>query len=402
MLASLRAHPRPAVSSSDQAKEKARARELFDRVCKMLSLPEQTHAPLNGHTAALTRSQRRVAEDVELHAEIAKLFYHEDLARVERALQEAVRLGEASGRVDPRLINNLAVLRHFAGRFDEARAMYERALTDASAVQGTREGDSMTTSILYNLARAYEAQGEDSMAKDAYEKLLSRHPEYVDGSFFRHSVRERSNLPRIAKIRLAQMLVDLNKHNDAHELLKQSLSSQGSNLNLRAFYTHFLIQSNLPNPARGFVFGTLKDHDKHDIYSLCAAGWIQYHQARESRDASPKGVEERRRGFQRSAEFYEKALLLDPTCAVAAQGLAIVTAEDALGTLGGSLGPVGPDESAKRVKNAREALDVFAKVRESLDAGSVYSNMGHCYYASDEFDRAIESVSVHHDCVDRG
>ena len=34
MLASLRAHPRPGVSSSDVAQERARARELFDRVSK--------------------------------------------------------------------------------------------------------------------------------------------------------------------------------------------------------------------------------------------------------------------------------------------------------------------------------------------------------------------------------
>lgn len=194
-------------------------------------------------------------------------------------------------------------------------------------------------------------------------------------------------------MRQAQLLVDLNRHNDAHDLLKQALASQGANMNLRGFYTHFLIDSNLPKPAKDFVFATLKDHDKHDVYSLCAAGWIQYHQARESRDTSSKGVEERKRGFQRSAEFYEKALHLDPLCAVAAQGLAIVTAEDALGNLGGSLGPQTPDEAQKRMKSAREALDVFAKVRESLYDGSVYSNMGHCYYARDEFDRAIESVS---------
>ena len=180
MLASLRAYPRPGVSSSDQAKEKVKARELYDRVCKMLSLPEQAHQPLNGQTATLTRSHRRVAEDVELHAEIAKLFYQEDLGRVERAYQEAVRLCEAAGRTDPRLINNLSALRHLTGHLDEARSMYERALTDASG-QGTRESDSMATSILYNLARVYEDQGEDTMAKDAYEKLLSRHPEYVDG-----------------------------------------------------------------------------------------------------------------------------------------------------------------------------------------------------------------------------
>lgn len=182
MLASLHVHPRPGVSSSDQAKEKAKARELFDRVCKALSLPELTHQPLNGHATTLTRSLRHVAEDIELHAEIAKLFYQEDLGRVERALQEAVRLSDASGLIDPRLINNLAALRHQAGKLDEARSMYERALTDASSL-GTREGDNMATSILYNLARVYEDQNEESKAKEAYEKLLSRHPEYVDGAF---------------------------------------------------------------------------------------------------------------------------------------------------------------------------------------------------------------------------
>lgn len=190
------------------------------------------------------------------------------------------------------------------------------------------------------------------------------------------------------------MLADVNRHNDAHDLIKQSLASQNNNLNLRAFYTYFLIQTNLPKPAKDFVFATLKDHDKHDVYSLCAAGWIMYHQSRESRDSTQKGSEERRRGFRRSAEFYEKALQLDPLCAFAAQGLAIVTAEDALGSLAGGVPHTsGTDEAQKRLSNAREALDVFAKVRESINDGSVYSNMGHCFYARDEYDRAIESVS---------
>lgn len=189
------------------------------------------------------------------------------------------------------------------------------------------------------------------------------------------------------------MLADVSRVNDAHDLLKQALAAEGGNLNLRAFYIHFLVEANLARHIKEFVFATLKEHERHDIYSLCAAGWIHYHQARESRDSSPKGVQDRRDGFRRSAEFYERALHHDPMCAVAAQGLAIVIAEDAIGTLGGSLGPIAPDENAKRVKNARDALDVFAKVRESLDDGSVYANMGHCYYACDEYDRAIESVS---------
>ncbi|KAJ7727714.1 hypothetical protein B0H16DRAFT_249173 [Mycena metata] len=54
-----------------------------------------------------------------------------------------------------------------------------------------------------------------------------------------------------AKIRQAQMFANLNRHNDAHELLKQTLAAQGSNLNVRAYYTYFLIQVNLPNPQKG-------------------------------------------------------------------------------------------------------------------------------------------------------
>jgi RNA polymerase-associated protein CTR9 len=190
------------------------------------------------------------------------------------------------------------------------------------------------------------------------------------------------------------MLTNLNRVNDAHDILKQALTTQISNLNLRAFYTHFLIHTGSAKVAKEFVFTTLKDFDRHDVYSLCASAWIIYQQARESRDTSQKGVEERKKNFQRAADFYEKALQLDPTCAFAAQGLAIVTAEDALGTMNGALTRTpAPDESQRRLQNAHEALDIFLKVRESINDGGVYFNIGHCYYARDEFDRAIESVS---------
>jgi RNA polymerase-associated protein CTR9 len=192
------------------------------------------------------------------------------------------------------------------------------------------------------------------------------------------------------------MLSDLKKVDEAHELIKQALSSQNENMNLRAFYTHFLVENNLYKVAKEFVFVTIKDLDRHDVHALCAAAHIQYHQARESRDPSPKGIEERRKGFQRAAGFYENALNLDPLCAVAAQGLAIVTAEDALGTLGGALQPGGPPpDPVKRANDLRDALDIFGKVRETLYDGSVYMNIGHCHYSRDEFDKAIESVSDH-------
>ncbi|KAF5374557.1 hypothetical protein D9757_010165 [Collybiopsis confluens] len=369
MLASLRASSRPGITSAEMVEERIRARELFDRVSKSLEIED---SKANGHGPSKT--SRMISQDMNMHLEIGRLWQEENIARTTSALQEALQINQTLGKLEPRLLNNLGALHHSEAKLPEAREFYEAALTGSI---GAENADTISTSILYNLARVYEDQGEEEKAKDAYEKLLSRHPEYVD-----------------AKVRQAQLLHNVNRNNEAHELIKESLVSQSSNLNLRAFYTYFLVQTNLTKNAKEFVFTTLKDYDKHDIYSLCAAAWIHYHQARESRDSSSKGTESRRKNFQRSAEFYEKALQLDPFCAFAAQGLAIVTAEDALGVLSGVTPSSSADEAQRRIKNTGDALDVFAKVRESLNDGSVYLNMGHCYYARDEFDRAIESYET--------
>ena len=124
---------------------------------------------------------------MDMFVEIARLWQDADgeRAKMQRALREAVRASQELGRPDPRLVNNLAVLSHLEGHFNDARALYEAALTDAAGA-GTSMGvdsDGVSTTILYNLARVYEDQRETQMAKDAYEKLLLRHPEYVDGSF---------------------------------------------------------------------------------------------------------------------------------------------------------------------------------------------------------------------------
>jgi len=85
---------------------------------------------------------------------------------------------------DPRVVNNIAALHHIDGRFDSARALYEEALGELAA-SGTDDDASGATSttILYNLVGVHEDSGESTMAKDAYDGLLSWHPEYIDGAF---------------------------------------------------------------------------------------------------------------------------------------------------------------------------------------------------------------------------
>lgn len=175
MLASLRAFPRPGVSSSDVTTERARARELYDKICKAIEADE-TPATVQ----IPRRVSRSVASDQDMHIEIARLWQGEsNLDRTGKALREAMKLAEASGRVDPKILNNIGVLQHMEGKHAEARALYEGSLTKAA--QMGPAGDGISTTMLFNLARVYEDQGDEVFAKDAYDKLLSRHPEYIDG-----------------------------------------------------------------------------------------------------------------------------------------------------------------------------------------------------------------------------
>jgi RNA polymerase-associated protein CTR9 len=189
MLASLRAHPRPGVSASEFAKEKERAQELFEKVIKELHLPEDSgraSTSTNGvGPSRSNKSARNLAEDVDMHVEIAKLWQDVDVDIVKRAVQEALRIHEVAHGVEPKLMNNLGVLDHMEDNLQQARAAYEQALTSSTAA-ALPDGDAVSTTILYNLARVYEGQGELDRAQEAYEKLLAHHPEYIDGKLGSH------------------------------------------------------------------------------------------------------------------------------------------------------------------------------------------------------------------------
>ena len=169
------------MSSSDAAQEKTKARELFDRVYRAIEQSEDATAQ-NGNPSPRSDPplSRAVVDDVDMHIEFARLLQTENLERTGKIFAEAVRVSKEAERVDPRLLNNLSVVSHLESRFEEARIMYENALVGASA-RGA-EAEAMSTSVLYNLARVYEDLNEEGKAMEAYEKLLERHPEYVDGT----------------------------------------------------------------------------------------------------------------------------------------------------------------------------------------------------------------------------
>ena len=176
---------------------------------------------------------------------------------------------------------------------------------------------------------------------------------------------------------------------DAHTLLKECLKADETNITLRSVYTNFLISIGSHKEALAFTSATLK-FDRSDPATFCALGWLHFSLGRDAK--STDEMAGRAKEYLRSAEAYQRALDLDPQCATAAQGLAIALAEDTLALKTGP-GVTPVDEAKTRIRLAGQALAIFSRISDSLPTGSVNVNMGHCYFARGEEEKAIQAVS---------
>jgi RNA polymerase-associated protein CTR9 len=176
---------------------------------------------------------------------------------------------------------------------------------------------------------------------------------------------------------------------DAHTLLKECLKSDEANVTLRSVYTNFLISIGSYKEALAFTSRTLK-FERADSATFCALGWLHFTLGREAKSAQE--LAERTKQYLRSAEAYERALSLDPRCATAAQGLAIALAEDSLALKPQGAAVNAADEAKARMRLAGQAVSIFSRINDSLSDGSVNVNMGHCYFARGEEEKAIQSV----------
>lgn len=361
------------------------------------------------------------------------------------------------GAVDPRIRNNVAVL-YFNRRngtssaaldpstrgqahLVRAQAELEMAAAKLGAqLQGTFDGgetDAAVTVVGFNLAAVREALGDVEKARSEWTGLLQVHPEFVEGArghpfpLSRVVSCERNGACadtcrllrphpvhplRAAKARLALLAIKSRQRDQldiAHTLIKEALTSQPQNPELRALYTFFLMETNQPLVARDCARATLKEVHRHDVYALCASGAVYYLEARENKSQARDAHRDRHARFTRAAEFFDKALAVAPQCAFAAQGLAIGLAEGSFGNgpaegapapaAGADLAASGASaaaaaqqqpltESQARARNTRDALNVLTKVKESINDASVYINIGHCHFQRREYDRAVENV----------
>lgn len=273
--------------------------------------------------------------------------------------------------LSPQLLNNIGCFHFHADKFTLAREDFQTALSSCVKM-GERDSeldtDALVTSISYNLARTYEAEGLRDEAKGIYDGLLGRHPDYIDAG------------ARLAYISLS----DPSTASVGTESLKNLLAANPANLDLRALYAHHLSRTkkrvaNLAeDPEQRFYKETLQKHDKHDLYSLLGMGNLHLSIAREMRKETDQDKERRSKQYVRAVEFFDKVLTLDPKNAWAAQGVGIAVTEDK--------------------KDVNAGIQIFSKVRESLkgvaSTGSVFLNLGHVFAELRQWSRSIENYDL--------
>ncbi|KAE8254867.1 hypothetical protein A4X06_0g694 [Tilletia controversa] len=289
----------------------------------------------------------------------------------------------------------------------------------------------------YNVGRAYELMGQLESADAAFGAVLQQHPEYID-----------------ARVRLAILAVSGSRTSSKHRqtamsLFKEALQSNPSDLDARAAFVCFLagelpgsptppqwnvikeLSSQLfcgATPQGVKIFGTnaaaklAQEEGRKDAFMLASLGWAYYQIALHTSGGSNSRAE-RSKGVNRAADLYDKALEQDPQCAFAAQGLAVLLAEDIIGDLvaqaaqspaathgaharlgtkaispqelaaANGMLPVG-DVEIRRRKGAELALGVLSKLREVRDDGSVFVCMGHALMNKDENERALKAYEL--------
>lgn len=269
--------------------------------------------------------------------------------------------------LSPQLLNNVGCFRFRAEKYTMARDDFQTAL-NACVKLGNYDSeidtDALVTTISYNLARTYEAEGLNDEAAKVYSGLLERHSDYVD-----------------ATIRLSYISLQSDPTEGAASI-KRLIESDPTNLEIRSLYGWYInrhkkrtLALNEDQEQRHYK-QTLQTYDKHDLYSLTSMGNLHLAVARELPKVTDQDKERRSKMYMRAVEFFDKVLVLDPQNAFAAQGLGIAMVEEK--------------------RDTAAAIQIFSKVKESIKgaSASVHVNLGHVFAEVKQYSRSIENYEI--------
>lgn len=175
--ACLLAYPHPGMKDEEIAKNRTTARTMLAEMHELVSSAstEEDWAKLRG-----------VGTDADIFVDLARLWQDESLEKAIGAYQTAVSIttdeASESNSVDYRnirLASNLGTLFHLQGNVETAERMYQEALSKIADEEG-KEAEVAKTILAYNLARAYEDDGDVVKASQWYRDVLRQHPEHVE------------------------------------------------------------------------------------------------------------------------------------------------------------------------------------------------------------------------------
>ncbi|SPO31766.1 related to Tetratricopeptide repeat protein 1 [Ustilago trichophora] len=324
-------------------------------------------------------------------------------------------------RAISRLESAVTAAANAVNAFNAFNASAASTATTTTRLEAQRTVDAVKLIASYNLGRANEAAENLDVAREAYQALLRGHPEYTDAKV-RLAILNVSKPP--AATNGPEALAQTKALRDAtNALLKEALDSDPGNLDTRSTYVCFLAGEfpGSPTSAWGVIkeftaqlFGASADakaqakfggpaaaklavdSGRRDAHTLASLGWAYYQLAVHA--AGPTAKADRSKNMMCATDLMDKALGADARCAFAAQGMAILLAEDAFAeTAGGTsltLPALGGAPEERRKKNADEALAILSKLREVRDEGSVHVCIGHVLMQKDEFERAHKSYEL--------
>ncbi|ODQ49451.1 hypothetical protein PICMEDRAFT_14904 [Pichia membranifaciens NRRL Y-2026] len=299
---------------------------------------------------------------------LAKLHEDNDISKSLQYLLKAKEEESLAGKTDEEIsgimFNNLGVFSLLENHVDKAEEYFNQALKNVKAQYATdpETEKALEITLTYNTARAEESTNNPHKIQNAmklYNEILEKCPRYTS-----------------AKIRWLTIAC-LSEDKNIKEEVQKLLTEESDDLEVRSFYgwyikkfgsKHGLVEDKSKDLESEHHRETLTKYTSHDCYALISMARVYCVLARENKEQLKKD-----QYYVRAAQLYQKVLNLDPKNAYAAQGIAIIFAEK---------------------KQTGLALEIFRKVRDSLNDITVYLNMGHCLLEVKQFAKAIESYQL--------
>ncbi|GAM24860.1 hypothetical protein SAMD00019534_080350 [Acytostelium subglobosum LB1] len=293
--------------------------------------------------AVLTKATQINPNDYINWFELAQLLERTDAHAALDAYNKGIAILKKEGiDISAEIHNNVGVLSHKVGQYEEAERIYMQVIEDSGATIEDYKAINITTT--YNLARLYESMNNFTRARELHIGILTEHPTYLD-----------------CYLRMSALCRAEGNDFEASEWSKQALLIDPNNAEAWSMFGCLQLSKEQWSFAQN-KFEQILETNKHDPYASLALGNLYFQAKIHNPDKFEKYL-------SLAETYYTKTLKNNPTNIYAANGIGMVAFERGNITL---------------------ATDIFVQLRESaVDVPSVSLNLAHIYMQKRLFDFAI-------------